>query len=134
MSNWTLTRKDNGASVQLPQDMHWADEYEWSGVAQTAPVYSLSGAVLVQQAVKLAGRPITLGGDWVWHGLATLRTLRDWTDVPGLRMTLQHPDGRSFEVCFRLHDKAFDRVEPVKFATPETEGDRYSFGIRLMTV
>lgn len=134
MSVWKLVRQDTGAAVELPQDMRWTDEFEWSAVAQTTPVYSLSGAVLVQQGLKLAGRPISLEGEWVWHGLSTLRTLRDWSDIPGLQLTLTHYDGRSFNVIFRLHDKVFGQVEPVHYATPEEDGDRYTFGILLMTV
>ena len=38
MSTWKLVRQDNGAAVELPQDMRWTDEFEWSAVAQTAPV------------------------------------------------------------------------------------------------
>ncbi len=132
--HYTLTRQDNGASIVLPQDMRWTDEYDWSAVAQAAPERTLSGAQVIQQGVKRSGRPITLAGDWVWLELGVIRTLRDWTDVPELMMTLTHYDGREFNVMFRLHDKAFNNIAPVHFATPETDQERYTAEICFMTV
>ena len=38
MSTWKLVRQDNGAAVELPQDILWTDEFEGSAVEQTAPV------------------------------------------------------------------------------------------------
>jgi hypothetical protein len=133
MSNWILKRNDNDAAVTLPEDLQWTDEHDWSAIAQTSPVYSLSGSVLVQQGTKLAGRPITLAGDWVWVPKVTVDTLRTWSDVPALKMTLTHYDGRQFTVCFRTHEKALS-VEPVQYATPEDGTDRYTVTINLMTL
>lgn len=130
---WALKRKDNNATLTLPQDMRWADEFSWSRVAQAAPQRTLSGGLVVQQGVKLNGRPITLSGDWVWLDLAAVRTLRDWSDTPELEMTLTHYDGREFNVIFRTHEGAFADVEPVRYSTPETGSERYTAEIRLMT-
>ena len=94
MADWILKRKDTGATVRLPQDMRWEDEFGWNKVAQAAPQRTLSGGLVIQQGIKANGRPITLSGDWVWLDLGSLRTLRDWTDVPELEMTLTHYDGR----------------------------------------
>lgn len=132
--HFTLKRLDNQQSLTLPQDMRWRDEFDWAAVAQTAPVYTLSGSMVIQQGIKKAGRPITLSGDWVWLDLAVIRTLRDWCDVPELKMQLQHYDGRTFQVAFRLHDKGLQNVSPVRYATPETNDDRYTAEIALMTV
>ncbi len=130
---WKLIRKDTQASVSLPDDMQWADEFNWSAIAQTNPVYSLTGAVLVQQGTKQAGRPITLSGDWVWHPLYIVRTLRDWSDVPELEMTLNTPDGRQFNVIFRTHDTALGKVEPVRYSAPPAADDQYLLTLNLMT-
>nr|DAT42759.1 MAG TPA: hypothetical protein [Caudoviricetes sp.] len=131
---FTLTRNDNSASLALPQDMRWTDEFDWSTTAQTAPVYTLSGAVVIQQGQKQAGRPITLAGEWAWLDLGIIRTLRDWSDVPELVMTLTHYDGRRFNVMWRLHDKALRNVSPIAYRTPERADDRYTAEICLMTV
>lgn len=132
--HYTLTRKDTRQAVLLPQDMRWTDEYDWSAVAQATPERTLSGAQVIQQGVKRGGRPVTLAGEWVWLDLGSLRTLRDWSDVPELVMTLTHYNGRSFDVMFRLHDKALTNVSPVRYATPETDAERYTAEICLMTV
>lgn len=132
--NFTLTRHDTQAAITLPQDMRWKDEFDWSATAQTAPVYTLSGAVVIQQGQKQAGRPITLAGEWAWLDLGLIRTLRDWSDVPELTMTLTHYDGRTFNVLFRLHDKALNNVSPVAYRTPERADDRYTAEICLITV
>ena len=57
---WQLKRKDNAAMMLLPQDMHWADEFDWSRIAQAAPQRTLSGGLVIQQGIKLNGRPSRL--------------------------------------------------------------------------
>jgi len=47
------------AGIPLPDDIEWPDENEWSPVTQQLEV-SLSGAMLVEESMQLAGRPITL--------------------------------------------------------------------------
>lgn len=132
--NWQLTRTDTNDTVELPQDMQWIDEFGWSSVVQTEPVYSLSGCLLVQQGKRLAGRPITLTGEWVWHKRQTVETLIAWAEELNLPMTLKHYDGRVFSVCFRLHDTALGNVEAVQYATPENANERYVLTLNLMTV
>lgn len=132
--NWQLTRTDTNDTVELPQDMQWLDEFGWSSVVQTEPTYSLSGSLLVQQGKRLAGRPITLTGEWVWHKRQTVETLIAWAEELNLPMTLKHYDGRVFSVCFRLHDTALGNVEAVQYATPENANERYVLTLNLMTV
>ncbi|MFV2030505.1 hypothetical protein [Neisseria sp. S1] len=131
---WQLKRNDNGARIELPQDMRWSDEFDWSRVAQAEPQRTLSGGLVIQQGVKLNGRPITLNGEGIWIDRDKLLTLRDWTDIPELEMTLQHYDGREFTVVFRLHDSWAANLAPVMFATPETGSDKYTATINLMTI
>lgn len=132
MSNWQLKRKDNNAVIELPQDLYWADEFDWSDLAQSNPVYTVGGAVVVQQGIKTAGRPITLTGQWVWLTRTDYQTLQTWSQVPELEMTLTHYDGRLFNVIFRNHETAVD-CEPVVYRTPEKATDPYTGFIRLMT-
>ena len=131
---WQLKRKDTGETLALPADLQWQDEMDWSAVAQAAPQRTLSGALVIQQGTKLNGRPVTLAGDWAWHRRSDLLRLREWGDVPELVMTLAHPDGRSFDVIFRLHEKQFAKAEAVAFCTPETDDTPYLATINLMTV
>jgi len=47
--------------ITLPPDLHWANEFNWSRVAR-AEDYLLSGALIVEETLKQAGRPIRLYG------------------------------------------------------------------------
>lgn len=131
--NLQLKRNDTSETIELPQDLRWIDEHDWQAVLQTQPERTLSGAQIIQQGVKQAGRPITLSADNVWISLATVRKLRDWTDVPELKMTYTHYDGRVFQVIFALHEQAF-KPEPVRFSTPELPEDRYTIALKFITI
>ena len=131
--NWTLTRKDNNDIIHLPEDMRWLDEFDWQALAQSAPEYTLGGAVVIQQGTKLAGRPITLGGEWIWLPRADLVTLQAWADAPELEMTLAHPDGRSLNVCFAR--PALSNINPAHYLAPEDATAQYEAPqIHLITI
>lgn len=117
MTHWVLKRNDTKEWIELPQDMRWLDEFDWAKVAQTSPEYTLGGAIIIEQGTKLSGRPITLGGEWIWLPRITLETLRDWTDIAELDCTLEHYDGRTFNVIFDR--PALSNITPVMYATPE---------------
>mgnify|MGYP001006359454 CR=1 FL=1 len=91
-----------GAFV-LPATMVWEDEFAWSPVAQTIE-YGLTGSQIIDEAVKQAGRPITLIGqsDGNHHtgGIqrADLLTLRTTLYVVGAIHTLTLHDARTFTV------------------------------------
>ncbi len=130
---WQLKRNDNSEVIDLPEDLLWEDEFSWSRIAQSPPVYMLSGAVDIQQGIKKAGRPITLTGEWAWITRGELEVLHSWSEVPELTMTLTHYDGRTFNVMWRLHEVATNAT-PVQYTTPETADDNYTVTLRLMTV
>ena len=127
-----LTRKDNNTRLELPDLLRWTDEHDWSPLAQAQPQYSLGGAVIVQQGSKLAGRPVTLGGedDHNWLRRETLATLHDWAAVPELELTLDY-HGRALNVIFRNHEQAL-AAAPVWW-THDEDSDWYHAEIRLMT-
>lgn len=131
--NLQLKRNDTQEVIEFPQDFRWIDEHEWQAVAQMQPERTLSGSQIIQQGVKQAGRPITLSADNVWHSLATVQKLRDWTDVPELKMTYTHYDGRVFTVIFALHEQAL-KAEPVQFSTPELADERYTITLKFITI
>lgn len=131
--NLTLTRLDTQETLEFPEDLRWIDEHDWSAVAQTTPQRTLSGSQIIQQGVKQAGRPITLSADNVWLPLSHIQTLRNWTDVPELKMLYTHYDGRKFNVIFALHDTPL-KSEPVRFSTPELADERYTATIKFITI
>ena len=130
---FVLTRKDNNDSLELPADMRWRDEFDWQALAQSSVQYSLGGSAIIQQGTMLAGRPVTLGGEWIWLDRATLTTLAAWADVPELEMTLVHPDGRQLNVCFAR--PALSDCAPVAYRAPEDGTAQYEAPtIHLMTI
>ena len=85
-------------ALTLPQGLRWADEFAWTPVAQTTG-YSVTGALIVEQGEKLAGRPITLvgGKEWAWLTRAEVTALKALLDA-GEEMTLTLHDNRTFTV------------------------------------
>ena len=85
--------------VALPYGLLWADEQDWTPYLQTQ-AYSLTGALIIERAVKLAGRPVTLTGaaDRAWVSQATLDALRALLLTDPL--TLITPDNRTLTVTW----------------------------------
>ena len=118
-------------TVTLPGDLRWADEFAWSPVVQSAE-YSLTGALIVQTATKLAGRPITLEAQRdTWVTRDTVLAVQALADTPGWVGVLTLHDGRVFTVAFRD-----DRVsaEPVRHIAPLESGDAYTLTLKLQTL
>ncbi len=118
--------------VSLPADLLWTDEFAWTPVAQVRE-YSLDGSLILEEAVRLAGRPITLesGPDRAWVSRSTLTALYALAQAPAaLALTLH--DGRSFSVVFRHDDRALE-AEPVVPEVP-TSGQFYRVVVRLTAV
>ena len=85
-------------ALTLPQGLRFSDEFTWSPLTQ-ATEYSLTGALIVQQAEKQAGRPITLEGgkDFAWLTRTEVAALKALLDA-GEEMTLTLHDARTFTV------------------------------------
>ena len=83
----TLTYK--GTTAHISDRLDWQDEFSWSPVDQ-ATSYSTTGALLVDVALKQAGRPLTLIGTetdaWITRALCS--TLQAWAELPGIQLTL----------------------------------------------
>jgi hypothetical protein len=110
-----ITITDGTTTIELPADLQWSDEFEWSAVEQDKE-YSLTGALLVQQGVKQKGRPITLksgGGAWVLRSV--VKALQTYYNTPDQVFTLElwdetfvvqfeRPDGLKAEEVLRQAD------------------------------
>lgn len=121
-------------AVDLPGDLNWSDEYDWSPVTQSIKK-GLTGALIIQEATQQHGRPITLvgGDDFAWVTKATLEQLRALEIQPDLQMTLSY-HGTDYTVRFRRESAAPIQARPVvDFANPQND-DFYSLTLRLMTV
>jgi hypothetical protein len=131
-----LKNLTDGAVLALPDDLLWSDEHAWTpAVASVA--YSLTGALVVESATRLAGRPITLVGpiDMAWVPRSTLTALYAWaavapTETAG-RFELTLRDARVFTVAFRHADTPIE-AEPVLGFPAQSESDLYRLTLRLM--
>lgn len=139
-------------ALRLPDGLVWADEFDWSPVAQ-ATDYSLSGALLLQESIKQSGRPITLkgqqDGNHYTAGVMRGQSFLGWSSLDALRaalmvanttLTLTLHDGRTFRVTPRQEGDGPLKVEPrpvFKSFAPATPGadTRYFVAeIRLIEV
>lgn len=96
-------------TLQLPEDLYWSDENRWQPVEQSTQ-RSITGALIVSVAQRIAGRPITLQPEDERSAAmprSTLETLRSWAAVAGRQMTLTLR-GVSRTVIFRHEDSAID--------------------------
>lgn len=85
----TLRNTTTNETIELPFDMQWDDEFSYSPVQQTV-TYSITGAMLVEESTKQAGRPITLSGktDGTWLSRADVLLLQTWVSTPLLVLQL----------------------------------------------
>lgn len=123
MSTSTITLTYSGTTAHLSDRLQWVDEYDWSPVAQ-ATDYSTTGDLLVDVALKLAGRPITLQGadTAAWISRALCDTLQAWAVLPGIELDLVLR-GVTHRVLFD-HAKTGFAAQPVwKLLDGEITGD-----------
>ena len=131
----SITLTVGATSINLNPDLFWTDENDWHPVEQTS-TRTITGALTVQTAARIAGRPITLQPEDDRSGatsLATLTQLRNWAAVPGqvLELTLR---GVSRSVIFRHHDGAAVEARPWIHYSDVQTGDWYFTTIRFMEI
>lgn len=122
-------------SVQLPPDLVWVDEHEWSPVVKKASV-SVTGSTIVSVGVRQSGRPVTLesGSDFAWvtrQALDSLTALRAADTKP---LTLTLGDGRQFQVEFAPTDESPLKADPVQPGKRPEPGDLFKLKLKFMTV
>lgn len=132
--SWQLKRNDNQSILSLHNQYWWSDEYGWSSLKQSEPVFTLSGAVDIQQATMLAARPITLDSTHARLHRADVQLLQGWASVPEMTMTLTHPDGRTFNVMFAA--TALTDIVDIKGYRPadQSPDDPFTANINLQTI
>lgn len=84
-----ITLAYDGTTLDLTDRLVWVDEFGWSPVQQ-ATAWSTTGALLVDVAMKLAGRPITLDGRpsnaWIERSVAD--AIAAWAQLPAIELQL----------------------------------------------
>ena len=127
-----------GVVLLLPDDLLWSDEHAWTP-ATASVSYLITGALLVQSALRQAGRPMTLTGaqDMAWVTRSCVETLYDWAAAPlgadSGRFELTLFDTRTFNVAFRHAEGAIE-AEPVTGFTARSDSDFYRITLKLMQI
>lgn len=130
-----ITISDGATTLTLPGDLAWIDEYAWTPVVQSAPRYSVDGAMFIVTGTRQAGRPITLQGadDRAWITRAVVNQLAAWRDVPGQQLTLTLRDVAR-TVVFRHDDAPVIEADPILFYGDPINDDPYRATIKLMEI
>ena len=123
-------------TVTLPDDLQWANEFEWNQAAQSQ-TRTLSGAMEIQSESLLYGRPIRLvgGQDGAWISRAIARAIRTLEADPARILTLTGLyDEAPLAVVFdRSSGPAFESQMILRYADPN-DNTWYSCALRLITV
>ena len=127
-----------GDEIELPKDLLWVDEFNWSKVEMNVE-YALSGALHAQSGTKLKGRHITLEApddSMAWVGRETLEALYAKSIVAAREYTLvlgSAPNERLFNVAFRHNEQALE-ASPVYRWQPEGGDSMFKITLRLIEV
>jgi len=129
-----LKNLTDGQILLLPDDLLWTDEHHWTPAVATVS-YLLTGALLVESATRLAGRPITLQApeDMAWVTRTLVDQLFSFAAEPDRTLELKFADGRTFVVMFRHQDQPLDCAPVLGFGGWEPTS-RWRVVIRLMVV
>lgn len=120
-------------TVTLPDDMAWPDENTWRAVEQRTS-YSITGALLVESALKQAGRAIELQSDAgsAWMARTTLLGLKAWAALPGIVMVLVLR-GQTFNVIFDHAGGAIQAAPVVDYSDP-ADADFYVVSLKFIAM
>ena len=128
-----MTTLSNGTiTIDLSDDLGWPDEFDWQAVEQSV-TRTWTGALIVQNAQRIAGRPITLQGDSPtvgWLTRAQLEQCYTWASIPQQLLTLTYR-GVAHTVLFRHQDGAI-ASSPVAPFNDVQPGDFYVAVLRFM--
>lgn len=130
----TISLSDGVTPVTLNPDLFWSDENNWHPVEQTVQ-RTITGALIVSSATRVAGRPITLepeNDSSAWMPLGVVALLRNWAAVPGKVLTLTLR-GVTRQVIFRHQDGGLD-ARPVVHYNDADNADNYLCVVRLMEI
>lgn len=130
----SITLSDGVTTVNLSPDLYWSDENNWHAVEQSV-ARTITGALDVQVAGRIAGRPITLEPEddsSAWMPFSVVDTLRNWASVPGKELTLTLR-GETYDVMFRHQDGGLE-ARPVAHYRDVQASDPYRCIIRLMEI
>lgn len=128
----TLTDLTTSQVAVLPAGLIWRDEFDWSPVESTQ-TYTLAGALIIEQASKQAGRPVSLAADdkMNWLKRQTVETLRQWQSIVKRTFRLSI-GGQAIDVIFDQNQPMTAR--PVKEIPQYGENDWFHVTLNFIEV
>jgi len=131
----TLDSVDLAANPDLCGDqLQWTDEHTWDAVEQGQD-RSLTGALIIQEGVKLYGRPITLASnEAALFTRTTIEALQALRDQAGIVMLLTLPSGAQHYVTWNRTAGAPVEAVPLWRRVVYQPGDLFFLTLRLITV
>ena len=132
-----LINNQSNVSIELPYDLYPTDDLNWSPITATG-VYTLSGAYDVQQAVKLAGKPMTLQSN---DGLGlitrdTVNKLHEQAAIPEATFALEYLADGVTKIANVIFDHASNPIEaePFKGFNSPNLNDYFAVTLKFKTV
>lgn len=116
---------DDGVTpIVFSDHLVWSDEFSWSPVQQSKQ-YSIGGTLVIQEAKKLSGRPITLvGGEKVWEPRSVVEALHAASLLTFQEFTLTLYNGATKTVMFDKQNNPVD-VQALFTGQDEQANDQY---------
>lgn len=133
----SITLARSGVVLPLDPDLYWADENEYSPVAQAVD-RSLTGALIVQVDgdANTPGRPITLQPEddtSAWMLQQDLAVLNEWAALPGEVFTLTLR-GVERQVIFRHNEAPAVSAKPVTHYSDVMPFDPYLVTLKFLEI
>ena len=123
----------SGTTLSLPQDLAWPNEFDWLPVVQRKE-WGVTGAMFVDQGVKLAGREIVLSslGDGGFFSRLQVAQLHTWAALPNATFTLSLR-GVSYQVIFDHERGALEHEQVMYWSNPDPD-DWCRATVRFVTI
>lgn len=119
--------------IDIPDAMDWPNEFSYRMVEQKTQ-YSVTGALLIESALKQAGRKIELrGGEtWAWMPREDIVALCALANQAGIEIALEFR-GESFDVIFDHEAGAIEMTPIQPYEDPDT-ADNYFAVLRFIVL
>lgn len=116
---------DDGVTpITFTDQLVWQDEFSWSPVQQSKQ-YAIGGTLVIQEAKKLSGRPITLTGDeGTWETRQVVKALHTASLLPFQKFTLTLHDNSTKNVMFAKESNPVE-AKPLFNGQDENDTDQY---------
>ena len=118
-----ITLRYQSTFILLSDRLQWVNEMSWSEIEQSTE-YATNGALMVDQAEKLAGRPIELDGveSQAWLNRSTCLQIKQLIRIRGAVLALELR-GETRNVIFDRQKGGFDAQPIWKLVDGEFTGD-----------